>query len=163
MKLLSHMMAVELKLTQDEEAVIDYGLFVLLFNGSSLLIMLLLGLATGCWLKTILFTLCFVPLRLSLGGYHCQTARQCFITFSLLSLIFVILVRVLTTSVDLYLLTIGCLLMTLIRNHQTSHHRRTVILVISMIIITLLWQQSCQYIVCLSILMSLILLNLHID
>ena len=59
MRQFSHYLAKELNLSADEEDIIAYGLFVFLFNGSSILLLLCFGLLFHCFSQTILFLGCF--------------------------------------------------------------------------------------------------------
>ncbi|MBO6047521.1 MAG: accessory gene regulator B family protein [Erysipelotrichaceae bacterium] len=162
MKPLSHYLAKELTLSQDEEEIIAYGLFVFLFNGASIALMMSFGLILGCFNKTLLFMTVFIPLRLFLGGYHSSTPQKCIFFFTTLSLIFIIAVKYLSNSFPLSILTFAAMMLSLARNHQTTHYKRQPVLIVSLLSVILTYTQSYHYIICLAILMSLLLLNMNI-
>lgn len=72
-------------LTDDEE-VVRFGLEIMLEKAIFIVIILVLGLLTRCFLESIVFAVCFTPLREYGGGYHAETRKKCFV-LSILTLI----------------------------------------------------------------------------
>lgn len=60
----------------------EYGLLSLFLNVSNILSILIISFYLKKTSFGFLFLLSFVPIRIILGGYHCQTALRCFFSFS---------------------------------------------------------------------------------
>ena len=72
-------------LTDDEE-VVRFGLEIMIERAIFIVIIMVLGLLTRCFLESIVFAVCFTPLREYGGGYHAETRKKCFV-LSILTLI----------------------------------------------------------------------------
>lgn len=64
---------------EDDREICDYGLFVILFNGLTMITTLILGTWMISWHFAFYFLLFYLPLRMLLGGGHCQTPQKCFV------------------------------------------------------------------------------------
>lgn len=67
-------------LNKDALDIFVYGLDVLLFNVSSVAVILFLGWAFDCMLATVMCLCTYVPLQTIGGGYHAKTHLRCFLT-----------------------------------------------------------------------------------
>lgn len=72
-------------LTDDEE-IVRFGLEIMIERAIFILIILVLGLLARCFLESIVFSVCFTPLREYGGGYHAETRKKCFV-LSILTLV----------------------------------------------------------------------------
>lgn len=61
-----------------------YGMEVILLNIINLLIPFIISLIMGVLIHFIVFILVFIPLRISIGGYHAKTSGSCAVTSTLL-------------------------------------------------------------------------------
>jgi len=80
---------------KDDEEVYEYSLEVLISTVLSLIVLLVLALATGTFFYTTLFLLGFIPLRLNAGGYHAKDHLRCFIVLMFTYTAFLLLMHML--------------------------------------------------------------------
>lgn len=66
-------------INREEADIYKYGLFVLNFNLLIIFSFLLQGFLSSQLKFTVLFLAFYLPLRIYLGGYHCETPQRCFI------------------------------------------------------------------------------------
>lgn len=90
-------------LEKDKE-VYDYCFEVLIAFLLNFIIIISLALITRTFLFGMLFLLAFLPLRITVGGYHANTHLKCMITLVFTYLIFVSLIRVFPAN----LITVTC-------------------------------------------------------
>ena len=64
-----------------------YGLEVLILNLIPIIIILCLSVISGQFIFGLLFLLSFVPIRINLGGFHCNKIHNCIISFILIYII----------------------------------------------------------------------------
>ena len=65
----------------DDSDIYNYAILVILFNLSSILSIILLSIVLNSFSFTLMFLLYFIPIRILIGGFHCKSARNCFISF----------------------------------------------------------------------------------
>ena len=56
-----------------------YAIEIILLNGSILLSCLLISILFGEWFHFLAFIVFFIPLRMFVGGYHCEKSEVCFL------------------------------------------------------------------------------------
>lgn len=66
-------------ISKEDQEICDYGVFVILFNGITMITTLILGSLMISFHFALYFLLFYLPLRMLLGGGHCQTPQKCFI------------------------------------------------------------------------------------
>lgn len=92
-----------------------YGLFVLLFNGLCIATIILLGCLTDQFIFTLSFLLFYIPFRIFIGGYHCNTPTICYITFNLLFSLILFMNKFLVIIKENYIISVffGIILLSL--------------------------------------------------
>lgn len=114
MKFFTRYLAKSLNLSNEQEEVIYYGLFVVMTNLLSTLSVLLIGFCLNQLFYTFLLQLFYTPLRLYVGGYHSKTPLGCFITYNGIYLIFIVIMSQISNSLILDIITFGLLFLVLI-------------------------------------------------
>lgn len=71
------------KITEDDQELYIYGLFVLLSRLMYLILTCVAGIIFGCFLESIVFYISFQFIRQYAGGYHASTEARCEIMSSL--------------------------------------------------------------------------------
>lgn len=64
---------------EEDQEICDYAVFVILFNGLTVITSAILATIMINWQFALYFLLFYFPLRMLLGGGHCQTPQKCFI------------------------------------------------------------------------------------
>lgn len=90
---------------EDDREICDYGLFVILFNGLTMITTLILGTWLISWHFALYFLLFFLPIRMLFGGGHCQTPQKCFV-FTHIDLVVVFIIAIFLPSLVLNSLSI---------------------------------------------------------
>lgn len=70
-----------------------YGAEVLLLNLINIIMALVISIVSKSLLHFIAFIIVFAPLRIFTGGYHAKTTKKCFIVFTMLYVLSVVLVK----------------------------------------------------------------------
>jgi accessory gene regulator B len=70
--------------TRYTDEVIQYGLKAIALNCLNILTILIIGLISGNCFFSFVFLVSFIPLRLVLGGYHCDSVLKCEIYFTII-------------------------------------------------------------------------------
>ena len=78
------------KIDDSERDVYEYCFEVLLSTFLNLLAIIILAVATGLYLETLCFTISFMTLRGTAGGYHAKTHWGCFLILMIVYAIFAI-------------------------------------------------------------------------
>lgn len=81
-------------IVKEDVKIYEYGLFVLLFNLSSVLIALCTGIILNEFQFCAYTLLLYIPIRMLLGGYHCQTPKTCFIFFECFFMMLIFLYKI---------------------------------------------------------------------
>lgn len=92
-KFLTEKLFVNGAISEDEQELYIYGLFILLSQLLYLAIACLIGLMLGCFVESIIFYIAFQIIRRYAGGYHASTETRCEILSTLSILICIILIR----------------------------------------------------------------------
>ena len=71
-------------ISNDDIEIYQYGLFVIWFNSICIGLPIFYSYAIGEMFFAIIFFIFFIPIRLFLGGYHCQNPISCIIFFFLI-------------------------------------------------------------------------------
>lgn len=70
--------------SNEKREMYSYGMEVILLNSLNLLIALFISLFSSTISHFVVFVLVFIPLRMSIGGYHAKTSGSCAIISTLL-------------------------------------------------------------------------------
>ncbi len=65
----------------DEISVYKYGIEITISSLLNFILIITIGVVTGYFFESLLFLLCFVPLRQYTGGYHANTYFKCNLYF----------------------------------------------------------------------------------
>lgn len=106
----------------EDSEIYKYGIFVLLFNLSSILSIILLSVFFDSLPFTLLFLCFFIPIRIIIGGFHCKSAKNCFISFIITYLVILLLSKTLhDIKFCLILGLISMLLITILHINSNKH------------------------------------------
>lgn len=72
---------------ENEYAIYDYGMDVLLMNLIPIISVISLSMFFNCFDYGVIFLLSFIPIRVTIGGFHCSKVINCILIFSILFLI----------------------------------------------------------------------------
>ncbi len=78
------------KIDDSERDIYEYCFEVLLSTFLNLLAIIILAVATGLYLETLCFTISFMTLRGTAGGYHAKTHWGCFLMLMLVYAVFAV-------------------------------------------------------------------------
>ncbi len=93
-----------------DKEIVEYGLRLGLLELVNTITILLIGLAFGMVVESLIFLLVYIPLRTFVGGYHSRTALLCYLTSILLvSSVLVIVKYFMNFELQYYILTVSCL------------------------------------------------------
>lgn len=85
-------------ISQDETAVVRYGLEVFFISFLELAAIFVFAAFVGNLASTVCFFLAFIPLRLVAGGYHASTRLRCFILSLAVYGVFTVMMQMIPTS-----------------------------------------------------------------
>ncbi len=63
---------------EDDKAIIQYGIYGLIFTVVNMATILAIGVCCSCVLESTFFAVTFYFLRIHAGGYHAKTPLQCY-------------------------------------------------------------------------------------
>ena len=86
---------------EEEKAILNYGLFIIMHTFIGLIITLLVGLITGMLIEILLITITSALFKRYTGGVHASTPEICLIIGVILSLILSILCRFIVINIDI--------------------------------------------------------------
>lgn len=86
---------------EEEKAILNYGLFIIMHTFIGIIITLLVGLITGMLIEILLITITSALFKRYTGGVHASTPEICLITGVILSLILSILCRFIVINIDI--------------------------------------------------------------
>ena len=144
MRRLIDYLSVQLDLSKEQKYVIYYGLFVVTTNLLSIVSVLAIGYLMHQGKETLILLLCYLPLRLYLGGYHCQTPLRCYFFFNVLFYVVILIMIYLKHSYALDVITEIILFIVIFDKQRPSHKITNILLigyVIAIPIVTLLLEQ----------------------
>lgn len=126
--------------TRYTDEVIQYGLKAIALNCLNIITILIIGLISGNCFFSFVFLVSFIPLRLVLGGYHCDSVLKCEIYFTIIYTFIQIMNSISLKKIIIFLFFFSfCLLLEKIFNdklHLTS--KSNLILIIYGIILIVL-------------------------
>lgn len=91
------------KIDFSEREIYEYCFEVLLSTFLNLLAIIILAVATGLYLESLCFTICFMTLRGTAGGYHANTHWGCFLMLMIVYAVFAITLFLIPTEILRYL------------------------------------------------------------
>lgn len=68
---------------KDEMEFIEYGIEITISSILNIVLVLIIGLLLQGFYESLIFLICFIPLRMYIGGYHAETYFNCNFIFSL--------------------------------------------------------------------------------
>lgn len=86
---------------EEEKAVLNYGLFMIMHTFIGIIITILVGLITGMVIEISLITITSALFKRYTGGVHASTPERCLIIGVILSLILSILCRLIVINIDI--------------------------------------------------------------
>lgn len=84
-----------------------YGIEITLSSALNIILIILIGLISKCFKESLVFLICFVPLRQFTGGYHADSYFKCNTMFSALFILLLIVYKYTFFRIKLY----GCILL----------------------------------------------------
>ena len=93
--------------SEDALAYYKYGLEITISSLLNIVLIFSIGIISGQLIESILFLICFIPLRRFTGGYHANSYLKCNILFSVLFIILLLIFNLTVTRVSFY----GCIIM----------------------------------------------------
>lgn len=121
-----------------------YGTEVILLNLFNVIIALSIALISKTWIHFFVFLLCFVPLRITCGGYHAKTSEVCLIISTIIYIITTIFYMMIDkVHIWSFIILIICVLMIIVfspvenENNELSPKSRKKNKSISIILISL--------------------------
>lgn len=78
---------------EEDKAIYQFGLEMLLLNTFNIITTALIGLAMGQLLESFMFLALFIPLRCHAGGYHAKNALCCFMLSNFVMILVLLLLR----------------------------------------------------------------------
>lgn len=150
MKSFTRYLAKTLKLDQEQEEVIYYGLFVVVTNMLSSLSVLFIGFCLNQLFNTFLLQVFYTPLRLYVGGYHSKTPQSCFITYNIVYFVFIVMMSHLSNSWIMDIGTFGLLMIIFIdlyfHDDSKKRKQKLILVFLHLILIILTSSFSLHYI-----------------
>ena len=86
---------------EEEKAILNYGLFIIMHTFIGIIITLLVGLITGMLIEILLITITSALFKRYTGGVHASTPEICLIIGVILSLILSIFCRFIVINIDI--------------------------------------------------------------
>ena len=146
---------------QDEDIpVYEYGVFVLGFNVSCILVALLIGALFHQFIFISQFFLFFIPIRIFLGGFHFNSPYKCMTMFESLILILVStypVKEIVDLSIILWLLILFAYGDKIKSDHQFKNSKSKIVLFFFLLIDGLLWLMNFKTVVSYALLMNCLL------
>ena len=93
--------------SEDALAYYKYGLEITISSLLNILLIISIGIISGQLIESVLFLICFIPLRQFTGGYHANSYLKCNFMFSVLFIILLAIFNLTVTQITFY----GCILM----------------------------------------------------
>jgi len=93
--------------SEDALAYYKYGLEITISSLLNIVLIISIGVVSGQLIESILFLICFVPLRQFTGGYHANSYLKCNLLFSILFIILLTIFNLTVTRISFY----WCILM----------------------------------------------------
>ena len=93
--------------SEDALAYYKYGLEITISSLLNIILIVSIGIISGQLIESMIFLICFVPLRQFTGGYHANSYFKCNVLFSVLFIILLTIYNLTVTRISFY----GCILM----------------------------------------------------
>lgn len=109
-------------ISAEDSNIYNYGIFVLLFNLSSILSIILISVILNSISFSLRFLSFFMPIRIIAGGFHCKNEKNCFISFFISYLVILLVSKIFNnTQLCLYLALIILLIINLLYIKSKNH------------------------------------------
>ncbi len=113
--ILNYLLSSEIiKDTEEVRAYYQYGIEITISSVLNVVLITLIGLITGNLLESVVFLLCFIPLRQFTGGYHANSYFRCNLTFSvsftLLLFVYHLTKEHITSYVIILIIFVSCII-----------------------------------------------------
>lgn len=155
MKLITRYLAKTLNLSQEQEDVIYYGLFVVVTNVFCSLTVLFIGYCLNQLLYTFLLQVFYTPLRLYVGGYHSKTPFNCFITYNFTYFVFIMIMSYLSNNIVMDIVSFILLFLILVdvyyHDDSKKKNKKLLLLVLHLLLIPVTYSIDKHYIFVLAI------------
>ena len=73
------------KISEERRTIYEYGFELLFSTTNCITCILILSLLGNCFRQAIVFLLYFIPIRISGGGYHAKSYRNCFLLTNIMA------------------------------------------------------------------------------
>jgi len=98
-------------ITENEQELYEYGIFILLSNILFISLTIILGLVFGLFLQSLIFFSVFTIIRQYAGGYHASTESRCEIITTLGFLVSIITMRLIVNNLAFTILLISSMIL----------------------------------------------------
>ena len=126
--------------------VIQYGLKAIALNCLNIITILIIGLISGNCFFSFVFLVSFIPLRLVLGGYHCDSVLKCEIYFTIIYTFIQIMNSISLKKIIIFLFFFSfCLLLEKIFNDKLHLTSKSILILIIYGIILIVLKNDIYY------------------
>ncbi len=126
--------------------VIQYGLKAIALNCLNIITILIIGLISGNYFFSFVFLVSFIPLRLVLGGYHCDSVLKCEIYFTIIYTFIQIINFIPLKKIIIFLFFFSfCLLLEKIFNDKLHLTSKSILILIIYGIILIVLKNDIYY------------------
>lgn len=132
--------------TRYTDEVIQYGLKAIALNCLNIITILIIGLIRGNCFFSFVFLVSFIPLRLVLGGYHCDSVLKCEIYFTIIYTFIQIMNSISLKKIIIFLFFFSfCLLLEKIFNDKLHLTSKSILILIIYGIILIVLKNDIYY------------------
>lgn len=132
--------------TRYTDEVIQYGLKAIALNCLNIITILIIGLISGNCFFSFVFLVSFIPLRLVLGGYHCDSVLKCEIYFTIIYTLIQIMNSISLKKIIIFLFFFSfCLLLEKIFNDKLHLTSKSILILIIYGIILIVLKNDIYY------------------
>ena len=132
--------------TRYTDEVIQYGLKAIALNCLNIITILIIGLISGNCFFSLVFLVSFIPLRLVLGGYHCDSVLKCEIYFTIIYTFIQIMNSISLKKIIIFLFFFSiCLLLEKIFNDKLHLTSKSILILIIYGIILIVLKNDIYY------------------
>ncbi len=132
---------------EEDLEIYKYSMFVILFNMSSILSIIILSAVFNSLQFALLFLCFFIPIRITIGGFHCKNEKSCFISFLITYIFILFFSRIF--CIDIYCLYIGLisiiLIITLFINSKKNSIFKILLILFSIIMCFFVFTNTTLY------------------
>ena len=103
---------------EEDKELYEYALSITVSALIHIITIVVLGITFGLVAESIIFYVCFIAIRKFAGGYHAKTAGRCYISSVVLSVLFLIVLKILINNINnviiiaifvITLFSVGCI------------------------------------------------------